>query len=538
MSVPAGAGVLATDTLVGPSNGRSLNPNARREDVNPQRAALRVALAAAVVALVADFLLDEHAIGINVALTTVALLLAGIVIRPSERPFDSIDAWLPIGAVVFAAFVAIRDDRSLVTLHAVAALGLAGASIAAFAGIPVTRSALPALFALAGRVIVTTLAGAALVYRFLALPSLTSRHAAIAGPRIMPVARGLAIVTPLLFVFAALFAAADPVFGSFADRILRFDFDVGRLPLHLAFIGVVAWLAAGLLWFVEDPPALPEARSLGAAASTITASGPRLGTVEAITILIALDLLFGAFVILQVQYLFGGQDTRAAAGIPYAQYARQGFFELLIAVALAGALVGMLEILVGLRRRAYVVALLALVGLTAVVLASSFLRLSLYQEAYGWTELRFYVDAAIVFFAAGLAAAAALIAMNRSRWLGHALGVTALAVLLGVSVVGPQAYITDRNLERALVPGVVPGFGEERLDTAYLGTFDADAVPALVAALPRVDDQTRADLDIRLQALRDRLEEDRGDAPAWNLARERARAALDARYGPPRVPQP
>jgi hypothetical protein len=33
----------------------------------------------------------------------------------------------------------------------------------------------------------------------------------------------------------------------------------------------------------------------------------------------------------------------------------------------------------------------ALAGLTAVVLASALLRLRIYQDAYGWTELRFYV---------------------------------------------------------------------------------------------------------------------------------------------------
>jgi hypothetical protein len=111
-------------------------------------------------------------------------------------------------------------------------------------------------------------------------------------------------------------------------------------------------------------------------------------------------------------------------------------------------------------------------------------------------------------------------------------GIAAVAVLLGVNVIGPQKFITDRNLERALVPGVVPEYGEETLDTAYLGAFDADAVPALVEAAPRLSPSARADLDVRLRALRSRLDEDRGDGPAWNLARENARAALDHWFGP------
>ena len=500
--------------------------------MNPQRAALRAALAAIAVALVAEILLDDHALGINVGLSTCALLLAAVAVRPRDRPFDLLDAWLPICAAVFAAFIAVRDDRSLVALDTVAALGLTGASVAALAGVSVTRAALPALFDLAGTVTVSTLVGAALVVRSLSLPSLAAVPVSVAGPRVVPVARGLVIVAPLLLVFAVLFASADPVFGTYAVRVLTIDIDLGRLPFHVLFIAIVAWVAGGLLWFVQDAPDLPAPRSLGADARTTTAGWPRLGTTEAITMLVALDVLFAAFVLLQVTYLFGGQDTRAAAGIPYAQYARQGFFELLLAVALAGSLVAVLEVFVGLRRRAYVAALLVLVGLTGVVLASSFLRLSLYQQAYGWTELRFYVDAAIVFFAIGLAAAAVLIAINQSRWLGHAVGVTALAVLLGANVVGPQKFVTDRNLERVLVPGAVPEFGEETLDTAYLGTFDADAVPALLDALPRLDPAARRDLELRLGDIRSRLDTDRADAAAWNLAREDARAALARWSGP------
>jgi hypothetical protein len=387
-------------------------------------------------------------------------------------------------------------------------------------------------------VTISAFAGASSVVRFLSLPSLAAGPAAAAGPRVVPVARGLIIVAPLLFVFAVLFAAADPIFETFAVRALTIDVDLGHLPFQLLFVSTVAWVAGGLLWFVEKPPGASEARSLGAAVRTNAGARPRLGPIEAITILVALDVLFTLFVVLQVTYLFGGQDTRQAAGMPYAQYARRGFFELLTAVALAGSLVAMLEAFVELRRPTYVAALLVLVGLTAVVLASSFLRLSLYQEAYGWTELRFYVDAAIVFFAIDLGVAAVLIASNASRWFGHGLGIAALAVLLGVNVIGPQKFITDRNLERVLVPGTVPEFGEETLDTAYLGTFDADAVPALVEAVSRLDIRARSDLENRLRELRRRLEVDRGDPAAWNLARENARAALDAWYGPPTAPRP
>ena len=70
-----------------------------------------------------------------------------------------------------------------------------------------------------------------------------------------------------------------------------------------------------------------------------------------------------------------------------------------------------------------------------------------------------------------------------------------LGLLLAVvDPVGPQGFITDRNLERALVPGVVPPFGEADLDAAYLGGLGADAVPALVVALPTLPEPQRTQL--------------------------------------------
>jgi hypothetical protein len=244
-------------------------------------------------------------------------------------------------------------------------------------------------------------------------------------------------------------------------------------------------------------------------------------------------VLFGAFVALQLGYLFGGLDTLAASGLTYASYARRGFFELLVAGFLSGAVIGGLEATVRERSRAYVGALVGLIGMTGIVLVSSFVRLRLYQEAYGWTELRFWVFASIVFLGLAFVAAAWLVLRGASRWLPHAVAAAGVAVLVGINAVGPQAFVTDRNLERALNPALVPPDGEVALDTVYLGMLDADAVPALVAALPALPEPAHSEVRRSLStfAFELDLEAPRGDWPAWNLSRERARAALDTLFG-------
>jgi hypothetical protein len=250
---------------------------------------------------------------------------------------------------------------------------------------------------------------------------------------------------------------------------------------------------------------------------------------EALVVLAAVDLLFGAFAAVQVVYLFGGADTLAAIGMTYADYARQGYFQLVVVVALAGLLLVGVHQVTG-RTRGFLVAGFALLGLTGVILASAALRLRLYQEAYGWTELRFYVAASILWLAAGAGIAALLLWRDRMRWLAHGLAMSAVAITLGISALGPHAFVTHENLARVLHPELVAPGGHPGFDAEYAVTLSDDAVPDLVAALDRL---SAADHDVVLFDLRRRRDElaaDLASSPwiAWNLARERARAALEA----------
>ena len=256
--------------------------------------------------------------------------------------------------------------------------------------------------------------------------------------------------------------------------------------------------------------------------------GRGLGLPEALAILVAIDLVVGLFVGQQVAYLFGGVDTLAAVGMTYANYARRGFFELVAAACLAAVVVVVLEATVERRSRVYLAALLALVGLTAVVLVSAALRLRLYQDAYGWTELRLYVLATIVAMGMGLAAMAALVATG-CRWLGHVLGGIGLLSLVGLNVVAPAAVVAERE-RRARHRSVVSSLPTDTpvWITHYLAVLPDDAVPVLVDALPWLPAAERSDVTRILRSHRARLVAAASSegSVSWNLGRERARAAL------------
>jgi uncharacterized protein DUF4153 len=182
------------------------------------------------------------------------------------------------------------------------------------------------------------------------------------------------------------------------------------------------------------------------------------------------------------------------------------------------------------RSRAYLALSSVLVGLTMAVLASAALRMQLYQDAYGWTELRLYVAVSMVAMAATLATLAAFLLTDRTRWLGHAMAVIGVVSLMGLNLIAPAAFVAERNLQRVIDPRLVPPDGEATLDADYLAALPDDAIPAMMAALPRLPTSEATRMrELLVQRRAELLGEPALASPfAWNLGRERAREALSA----------
>jgi len=488
------------------------------------RRAGRVLLVAALLGMVGQLLLFDVALGLNFPILIALLVLAGWLLRVGRRGPEAIDRWLGPAAVCFAAFAAVRADTTIVALDVLGALGLTGAALASFGLRPVMRRSLPGLLRLGATTAGWVAAGAVPVVG-IARRRLPAGTTALGRARpAMPVVRGLLIAVPLVIVFMSLFSAADAVFARLVDDLVSVELDLGTIPGRALLTLVLAWVAAGAL-------ALAAGRPQRGPVGTPTPSGPmwRLGTTEAVTVLLAVDLLFVAFVILQGAYLFGGRDTMAATGLSYSEYARRGFFELVAVAVLAGGTIVAFERAARQRSRVLIGAALGLTVLTAVVLVSAALRLQLYQEAYGWTELRLYVIATIGLLAAVLAGLAVALLTDRVRWIGHIVMVAGLVIGLGLNFIGPARFITEQNVARALDPALVPEHGWSGLDTIYAISLGDDRIPDLVRVLPALDAEEAAFLRDELRHRLSQLRTDPGLTAwqAWNLGRERARAALE-----------
>ncbi|HEX6693889.1 MAG TPA: DUF4173 domain-containing protein [Longimicrobiales bacterium] len=321
------------------------------------------------------------------------------------------------------------------------------------------------------------------------------------------VVRGTVMALPPLLLLGALLMSADPVF----DHILRnaFFFDVDTLLEHVAVACVIAWLTSGYMraFLVDDASVMAHA----------AVPRPAIAPSEIAFALSLLNVLFIAFLVVQVRYLFGGAElVQVTAGLSYADYARRGFFELVAATALVVPVLLIAEWAAAedaSRRRALRIAATVLVVLLGGVLASAAYRMKLYQDAYGLTEDRLYGSVFMVWLTFLLVWLAVTVLRGRRRGFVFAAVVGGLACIVALHVLNPHAMIARVNLARAAA-------GSE-YDGRYLTTLSADAVPTLIARMPRLPAAERCRVEEML------VKRWSGDRPggwlAWNLGDARAR---------------
>ncbi|MFI1190480.1 DUF4153 domain-containing protein [Streptomyces californicus] len=271
----------------------------------------------------------------------------------------------------------------------------------------------------------------------------------------------------LLVVFGTLFASADAAFAELLSGLLP-DAPVGETPwrIFLFALGLAGALAA----------AYAAAAPVRWDGITVRPGKPR-GRVEWALPLIVLDLLFAAFIALQLVVLLGGYEkVRAETGLDHAEYARQGFWQLLGATLLTLLVIGLALRRAprgGSRDRTLVRAVLGtLCVLTLVVVASALRRMDLYVDEYGLTRLRISVAAMELWLGAVLVLILAA-GVFGARFLPRAVAVSAAVGVLAFGLLSPDALVAEQNVRRfeTREPAGV--------DLDYLKDLSADAVPAL-----------------------------------------------------------
>ncbi len=407
---------------------------------------------------------------------------------------------------------------------------------------------------------------------------------------IFAVMRGLAIALPLVLIFGALFMAADAAFENLANRAINFEIDtvISHVVLTSLFAWLTAGYFRGSLVELSLRKAAPvvspipkdhEAKSSDAsfvekfAAEPVEASNalpdhatvlehinrsdppdaaetekpaeetPKkrnwqnwdntrlphvftLGTVETIIILGLVDLLFLAFVIVQVPYLFGGMElVQNTPELGLAEYARRGFGEL---VAVAALVLPILLVSHWLLRRdnhknerIYRILAGVQIALLFVIMASAVQRLLLLtgEFGYGLTTVRFYPMVLMIWLATVFVWFGMTVLGGRRQYFAWGALWAAIFILGATNMINPDDFIARTNI------GLMQQ-GRD-FDSHYnVGELSADAVPSLVSAIPSMELEDRCVVSRRLYVKFADLGDWSGEVRSFNLSRRNARSII------------
>jgi len=295
----------------------------------------------------------------------------------------------------------------------------------------------------------------------------------------------------VIAILAGLLASADPIFKQNFAALFKL-FDVDRLAEYIFrgfYILILAYLLAGA--YLHAFFSSSDERLIGMEKPWL----PKfLGWIEAVILLISIDLLYGFFVGIQFKYFFGGQSNIVIDGFTYAEYARKGFFELLTVAVITLTILQVLNSLTKQQSqnqvRIFTGLSIGMVVLVLVILVSAFQRLSMYEAGYGVTRLRTYSHIFIVWLGLLLAAAVILELVRRTRLFALCLLLAVFGFGITLNMLNVDGFIARQNIqkganvssetENALLNAHTRS-SESEVDIHYLVTLSDDAIPEIAS---------------------------------------------------------
>ena len=454
-----------------PTLASAITPDAADER---RHLAARVLTDALLLGVVGDALLHAASWGANMAVWSIAIVAALFTL--AKRRHDTVPAearWLALPAVALSLMFTWRDAESLAafnTLALIGTFGLLATSVARGPHARVLGSRVRDVIASVAQVGFSAMFG--MMPLVLADVSLRQVAHARGAARAIVWLRAVLLAIPLLLVFGGLFASADPVFARIMGQAFRIDAEV--VASHFVLSGFIAWVVGGFL--------RASVLSSGRATWSDRLPDGALGLTEVSVALGSLVVLFAAFVGVQLRYFFGGDTlVQATAGMSYADYARRGFFELVMVSALV--LPVLLSANALLRRdtpradRVYRILASTLIALLAVIMYSALARMRLYQSVYGMSVDRLYATVFMCWLALVFVWFAATVLRGRGGKFVAGVLVSAWGTLFALNVANPVANVAGANVARA--------DRGKPLDVSYLQSLGADAAPALAGYLVR-----------------------------------------------------
>ena len=328
---------------------------------------------------------------------------------------------------------------------------------------------------------------------FITLSRITDNSSKGSKNRILPkVVIGILISIPLLAIILWLLSSADIVFKNIFINI-----PLLKIFKHFLIIISVSVYSICFLWALlkafderkKDANSFVSTGSTPSAnneASTNSSESPGgvsaskiqwklfLDPIVLLTILVLVSAIYAVFSFIQFRYLFGGSSFVLPSSFTFAEYARRGFAELVVVTIINFGILLFGITFVKKDSKRIVAAIRAfltlLVIFTFILLISAFYRMLVYEQAYGFTYLRIFVQAFMVmlFF---LFIINIVYIWYQKLPIIKTYFIISLAVYIIMNFANVDKIIANNNISRYIKTG--------QIDMVYLKGLSYDAVPEI-----------------------------------------------------------
>lgn len=296
--------------------------------------------------------------------------------------------------------------------------------------------------------------------------------------KLLQIIIGLAIAVPLVIILICILASADVIFDNMindAIELLRLENIINN------FIGLTAMLLIGYM--------VPYAFSKHICNSnTEVKEGNLLSAKPIIPTIVtaAIAFVYGIFSVVQIVYLFMGKGE-LPEGYSYAEYAREGFFQLL-AVSIFNILIILVCIELFKEKKRLKVILTIISVCTFIMIASSAYRMSMYIDEYGLTITRVFVLWALVVISLIMLGFLCKIYIQKIDMFKYGMVVVALCfVVLSLSRIDYHIAKYNLNIYKEMNSVYKDDFFSSYVDYRYIYNLSADAAPIVLEHKDEID---------------------------------------------------
>ena len=281
--------------------------------------------------------------------------------------------------------------------------------------------------------------------------------------------QGILISIPVIFLLGSLLSGADNVFGYYIKNLNEAVtlFRIGDSFWQLISSIFVAVYIFGLIWsfrykFRDESDQYFEKKTME--------------PIKIITLLIIINMLYLVFTKVQISYLYAGDVKLLPGGLSYSEYARKGFFELVIVTIINMVLISFLKAKVIEEDEKLSITLNVLytliVGFTLNMMFSAFYKMNMYVEAFGYTRLRILVQLFIILL--GIVIILQLIHIWMRISMFKPILVVAVMFYLFINFFNIDAFIARKNIEV---------YKDKGMNESYLKMLSFDALKEMDKAL-------------------------------------------------------